>query len=364
MRVVVVGAGKFARIAASAWAEVDGVEISAVTDRHVEVAESFAARFGGDVVSLGAALDGSVGDIAYIATPPHLQAELALEALAGGMHVVCEKPMGRTPDETNEIVGEAHHRGLVATVDFMQRHNRLTQAVRRTIELDLLGAPVRAYFENYAADEFLPEEHWFWDRTLSGGIFVEHSVHFFDLFQWWFGDGQVTSSLAVQRRGLGSAVIEDQVRCTSVHGTVVVDQYHGFHQPARLDRQRLGILFERGDVLLEGWVAIAASVRALVDEHGADELAQLFGASTVEREVLTGGARARGAPLGATVDVLLRTPVTDKDATYHEMLRSRFDDAVASMRDPAHHQRVTAADAATALQYATTATTRAFVVTT
>jgi predicted dehydrogenase len=33
-------------------------------------------------------------------------------------------------------------------------------------------------FLNEAGDEGLGPEHWFWDRDTSGGIFVEHGVHF------------------------------------------------------------------------------------------------------------------------------------------------------------------------------------------
>ena len=46
------------------------------------------------------------------------------------------------------------------------------------------SVPVQRFaFDNDAADEDLPADHWFWDDTVSGGIFVEHGVHFFDAAQ-------------------------------------------------------------------------------------------------------------------------------------------------------------------------------------
>ena len=47
--------------------------------------------------------------------------------------------------------------------------------------------------------------HWFWDRSKSGGIFVEHGVHFFDLFAGWLGPGKVEAAqVGVAARGLAA----------------------------------------------------------------------------------------------------------------------------------------------------------------
>jgi predicted dehydrogenase len=67
---------------------------------------------------------------------------------------------------------------------------------------------LRGTFENYASDEGLGPDHWFWDRTKSGGIFIEHGVHFFDMFAGWLGVGTVESAGRVRRPESG---IEEQV---------------------------------------------------------------------------------------------------------------------------------------------------------
>ncbi|GEM_PF-6967214 len=70
-------------------------------------------------------------------------------------------------------------------------------------------------------------DHWFWDRTKSGGIFIEHGVHFFDMFADWLGGGNGQSAGRVLRPGSG---IEEQVYCTARYGHVPVSFYHGFTQ--------------------------------------------------------------------------------------------------------------------------------------
>jgi predicted dehydrogenase len=77
------------------------------------------------------------------------------------------------------------------------RYDPLNQAIARILEAGSLGAPLHAFFENYASDTPLGPGHWFWKPEISGGIFIEHGVHFFDLFRMWFGSGEVVGGAAV-----------------------------------------------------------------------------------------------------------------------------------------------------------------------
>lgn len=86
----------------------------------------------------------------------------------------------------------------------MQRYNPLYTMVADLIQSQMLGKVLHGYLENYASDEGLDPDHWFWDRSKSGGIFLEHGVHFFDMFEGWLGRGEVVAashfSVAVCRR--------------------------------------------------------------------------------------------------------------------------------------------------------------------
>jgi predicted dehydrogenase len=114
-------------------------------------------------------------------------------------------------------------------------------------------------FENYASDENLGPVHWFWDRSRSGGIFIEHGVHFFDLFAGWLGPGQVVAAQRGLRPG-SSPPIEEHVHCTVRYGpSMLVNFYHGFHQTGRMDRQELRLVFERGSVKFIARLSRAAS---------------------------------------------------------------------------------------------------------
>ena len=151
-----------------------------------------------------------------------------------------------TVEQADTLIGVAKKTDRVLVANLMQRYNPLYDAVNRLIQSHTLGDLLHGYFENYASDENLPPEHWFWDRSRSGGIFIEHGVHFFDLFAGWLGAGTVVAAERCIRPG-SSPPIEEQVQCTVRYGpTVLVNFYHGFHQTGRMDRQEMRFIFERG----------------------------------------------------------------------------------------------------------------------
>jgi predicted dehydrogenase len=196
--------------------------------------------------------------LVYIATPPFLHYEQARDALRAGKHVIVEKPLAVTMEQADELVSIAREQRLLLVTNLMQRYNPLFKQIKELVDSTLLGDVLHATFENYACDEGLGPEHWFWDRAKSGGIFIEHGVHFFDMFAGWLGRGDVESAGRVMRPGSG---IEEQVYCTALYGNVPVTFYHGFTQAGRMDRQELRLLFERGDVTLREWIPTQAVVR-------------------------------------------------------------------------------------------------------
>ena len=115
----------------------------------------------------------------HVATTPARHAEHTLAALAHGKHVFCEKPIATKLADAQAVVREADRRGLRLGVNFVMRYGPLVLPFKEVIDSQVLGAPLRGIFTNRAGVGGLPEEHWFWDEAESGGIFVEHGVHFF-----------------------------------------------------------------------------------------------------------------------------------------------------------------------------------------
>jgi predicted dehydrogenase len=52
---------------------------------------------------------------------------------------------------------------LLLVTNLMQRYNPLFGQIKALVDSKLLGDVLRGTFENYACDEGLAPNHWFWD---------------------------------------------------------------------------------------------------------------------------------------------------------------------------------------------------------
>jgi predicted dehydrogenase len=340
----VIGCGGFGLVALQQFTQVEGIKLVGMAGTHQPAALAAAARFGvKNVDDIGELLRRDDVDMIYIATPPFLHHPQALAALNAGKHVIVEKPLALTVGEAEELISAARQRDRLLVTNLMQRYNPLFDAVRTLIETRVLGEALHGSFENFASDENLPSGHWFWDRDKSGGIFVEHGVHFFDLFAGWFGTGTVEAAQVGVRPG---TAIEEHVHATVRYGSALVNFYHGFHQAGRMDRQELRLVFERGDVTLFDWVPTRARVHALVDEGQTRELCDLFSGCQLDVTASYSGndrvCRGRGKEFDAyqVVDLSVGDGRA-KMPLYGRLLRSMMADQVAWIRDRTHGRVVT-----------------------
>jgi predicted dehydrogenase len=345
LRIGAIGTGGFGLFALQQFLQIPGVQLVGIAGTHREAALAMARRFGvPDLVDTDVLLANPEVDLIYIATPPFLHFPQARAALLAGKHVLCEKPLAMTVAQADELLALARSRNLLCIANLMQRYNPLFDSVSRLVESRVLGDCLHGWFENYASDEGLREDHWFWDREKSGGIFVEHGVHFFDLFEGWLGPGEVVAAQRSLRPGSG---VEEMVQCTVRHSSgALVNFHHGFTQPSRLDRQEFRLIFERGDVTLEEWVPVRARVRAVVNEEQTRILTDLFPGSQLNVLKTWGGrdrnARGRFKDLDLFQQIELHhDPGGDKMRRYCELLRALFTDQLAWLRDRSHVRKIT-----------------------
>ncbi len=339
----ILGFGGFAMFAAQQFAQVPGAALRCIAGTHREASLACAARFGlTDVQRAEVMFAMPDVDIVYVATPPFLHHEQARAALLAGKHVIVEKPLAVTMAQADELVGIARDRRLLLVTNLMQRYNPLFAQIKALVDSKVLGEALHGSFENYACDEGLGPDHWFWDPAKSGGIFIEHGVHFFDMFAGWLGAGRVESAGRVLRPGSG---FEEQVYCTARHGGVPVNFYHGFTQAGRMDRQELRILFERGDVTLHEWIPTQAVVRTALDEAGTRALEAIFPGARIDVESLYApherAVHARHKAYEAYQRITLTSAPATKMTVYGDLLRAMLADQLAFIADPSHARVIT-----------------------
>jgi predicted dehydrogenase len=348
IRLGVVGCGGFGLFALQQFTQAPGVTLVGMAGTHQPAALAAGARFGVSSVEDAAELNHRPDvNVVYIATPPFLHFPQALAALEAGKHVIVEKPLALTVAQADTLLALARKKDRLLVANLMQRYNPIFDMVYRLVQTRVLGDPLHGWFENYASDENLPANHWFWDRSKSGGIFIEHGVHFFDLFAGWFGPGHVEAAQVGIRPG---TTIEEHVHATvRYRETVLVDFYHGFHQAARMDRQELRLVFERGDVTLSDWVPTRLRIHALVDERQTRDLCDLFPGARLDVSATYGGSERACRGRGTAIDAYQIIDLTfgdgqAKSPLYCQLLRSMIEDQAACIRDRKHQRIVTEAN--------------------
>lgn len=78
-------------------------------------------------------------DVVHICTPNFLHLTIAKAAAAAGKHIFCEKPVGRSPEETREIAAAARQAGVLSFVGYNYRWAPLVQHTLNLIREGRLG---------------------------------------------------------------------------------------------------------------------------------------------------------------------------------------------------------------------------------
>lgn len=145
MRVVAIAAGSHIFGAAHVPAlEATGAEVVGVYDVRPEGAEAVAAPRGWRVAPTLDELLAIEADVAVIAAPHPLHADLAERALDAGLHVLVEKPLAARPSEARRIVAAAERADRIVAVALQHRFRAEVRRARRLLAEGAIGAVHRA----------------------------------------------------------------------------------------------------------------------------------------------------------------------------------------------------------------------------
>ncbi|MCR4432233.1 MAG: Gfo/Idh/MocA family oxidoreductase [Tepidanaerobacteraceae bacterium] len=260
----IIGLGWFAGMILKSLEGAREISVTAAADIDEKKAEEFRQKFNLEKIYDNAddiIIDPAM-DIIIISTPPHMHSRLAEKALLAGKHIFLEKPGALNPEDMRATADLAVKRNLKATVDFVMRRNPLYLILKRLCENNIFGLPERASLENHAHDDSLSPRHWFWDYKKSGGIWVEHGVHFFDLADWLLGLPTHARGSKYRREGCDFV---DRVLGTAFHQNgAIVSYYHGFTKPEVFEKTSFSLVFERAYTKAEGWIPVTMVVDAMV----------------------------------------------------------------------------------------------------
>jgi predicted dehydrogenase len=180
MRAAIVGTGFIARVHATALRAI-GVEVAAVAGRTRESAEAFGA--GEPYAELDELLEREQIDVLHVCTPNDVHAAQALAALERGIHVVCEKPLAVSSEQSAAMIAAADERGLVNATCYHVRGYPLVEQMRAEVAGGAIGDVAFVHGRYLCDDVLFPASGWRVDPARSGPSYVvgDLGTHWLDL---------------------------------------------------------------------------------------------------------------------------------------------------------------------------------------
>ena len=244
----IVGYGRFGRFLHSAW----GDAVIAICDQAESLRVEHPTR---RCRRLDELLDIPDIDVVVIATPPSSHAAIGIQALEAGMDVIVEKPIATTLKDADALIEVRDTTGRVATVDHVLRFNPLVMAATELARANTMGAFRSLVVVNHADRTAIPPNHWFWDEATSGGILVEHGVHFFDLATAMAG------SPGIETCGMRLGDPPDGAMALVRHESGTVSTHlHVFDRTAETEFTTIDVGFDTGSLRLIGWMPLNAEL--------------------------------------------------------------------------------------------------------
>ena len=355
LRLGIVGLGAFGHFTADLFAAMPAVQIVAITARDEQKRAQGAARYHAQgYATLDALLADPTVECVVLNTPPYLHGREGLAVIRAGKHVFFEKPLTTTLQEADAIIVAAREQQVSITVDYVERFATLHRMLNAIAARSIFGDVTTISFQNIASNDGLDDDHWFWNQEQSGGIFVEHGVHFFDL-------GAQLARQAVKSVA-GFTFDDPNGRQDRVLATVQYENglqatyYHAFDRPSILQQTQLLVTFARGSARTIGWIPTLLEIEGEVPPERQEELRQILGVPLTTHEV-----PAPPGVAGGTAGLVTRASVslTDELEEYRATVRASMADFALSIRDPTHTPMCTPDDAYQSLRTALAARTSA-----
>jgi predicted dehydrogenase len=171
----------------------DNTELTVVFDVNAEVNAEVAKKFNATAASSVDELLADDVNAVYIATPANLHYTQALQCAKAGKHILCEKPLGMTVKEAENMISQCDKAGITLGTALMMRFHCQHQAALKMIQDGKLGKPT--YARTQLSCWYPPiEGAWRQDpQTGGGGALMDLGGHCIDLLEMFFGEVEKVS---------------------------------------------------------------------------------------------------------------------------------------------------------------------------
>ncbi|MFX1490655.1 MAG: Gfo/Idh/MocA family oxidoreductase [Promethearchaeota archaeon] len=188
----VIGVGAWGKNHARVFSELEAVNLIAITDRDLDRVKAIAKKYHTTPCqSVDELLRHEDIDAVTICTPTVTHADLALEALEAGKHLLLEKPMTDTVQQAQRVVDAAKSADALLMVGFVERFNPSVQTAAEVIDDGKIGELVLGSARRLGP--FVP------GRVADIGIIKDLAIHDIDIARFLVNQ-EATSVYAIAGR--------------------------------------------------------------------------------------------------------------------------------------------------------------------
>ncbi len=129
-------------------------------------------------------------DVVNVCTPNGLHASQSIAALDAKKHVVCEKPMGLTKDNCEQIIFKSLQMSKQVFCVMQNRYSPPSEWIKSVVSDGILGDIFMVQLNCYwnRDDRYYKKGGWKGTADLDGGTLFTQFSHFIDIMYWLFGD--------------------------------------------------------------------------------------------------------------------------------------------------------------------------------
>lgn len=211
----IVGLGMISNFHAQAIAQLQGAKLAGIASRDPQKAAAFAQKH--DVAFHTANIEELVArpdiQVVCITTPSGAHTAPALAAIRAGKHVIIEKPVAATTEETDELIAAGEKARVHIGAIFQGRFGDGARTVKTAIDAGRLGRLVLAsayvkwhrtaqYYSGYRGSLQLD----------GGGAVINQAIHGLDLLLWFAG--MPAEVFAWQTRRVHTGIEAEDTSCT------------------------------------------------------------------------------------------------------------------------------------------------------
>ncbi|RKL65066.1 oxidoreductase [Salipaludibacillus neizhouensis] len=128
-------------------------------------------------------------DLVSVCTPPYTHAEISIDFLTAGSHVLVEKPMASSLAESDAMNEAAKKNNRILSVVAQNRFTTPMMKLKKVLDTKLIGPIVHTQVDSYWWRGHSYYDLWWrgtWEKE-GGGCTLNHAVHHIDIFQWMNG---------------------------------------------------------------------------------------------------------------------------------------------------------------------------------